>query len=236
MTASHLTVKRSDVEPGESWYAAAVRKSGDPTCRPWAVDLSGDTLVFGVGQGPGEVASVEIRPLVREDFPGIVAWQSMPHVKRWWKDQTRTVRDIEQHYAGSLDGTDRTRLWVVEVNGRPRGFLQDYLIADHPEFALLTAKPDAVGIDYLLGDPYLVGKGVGTRVVWEFLRDRVAPAYPETDTFFAAPDHRNIGSLRMLAKLGFNQGLWFDEPQPGGRVDTVVGCSFDVPKVLGRAA
>jgi len=233
MTASHLTVKRRDVQPGESWYHAAVRKSGDPSCRPWAVDLSGDTLVFGVGQGPGEVASVEIRRLVREDFPGIVAWQSMPHVKRWWNDEARTVRDIERHYGAALDGTDPARLWVVGINGRPCGFLQDYLIGDHPEFALLTAQPEAVGIDYLIGDPNLVGKGVGTRVLWKFLAEHVAPGYPDAKTFFAAPDHRNIGSLRMLAKLGFTQGLWFDEPRPGGRVDTVVGCTFDVPTVLG---
>ncbi len=233
MTASHLTVKRSQVEPGESWWGAAIRKSEDPDCRPWAVDLSSDTLVFGVGQGPGDVASVEIRPLVREDFPGIVAWQSMPHVSRWWNDEARTVRDIEKHYGAALDGTDPTRLWVVAVNGRPCGFLQDYLIGDHPEFALLTAKPEAVGFDYLIGDPNLVGKGVGTRVLWEFLTNQVRSAYPDAPTFFAAPDNRNIGSRRMLAKLGFIEGLWFDEPQPGGRVDTVVGCSMDVLTVIG---
>jgi len=233
MTSSHVTVKRGEVEPGESWYAAAVRKCGDANAKPWAVDLSGDTLVFGQGQGPGDVASVEIRPLVREDFPGIVAWQSMPHVKRWWNDEARTVRDIEKHYGGALDGTDPTRLWVVAVNGRPCGFLQDYLIGDHPEYALLTARPEAVGFDYLIGDPNQVGKGVGTRIVWEFLRDLVWPHYADVKELFAAPDHRNIGSLRMLAKLGFVQGLWFDEPQPGGRVDTVVACTLDVPLVLG---
>jgi len=37
----------------------------------------------------------------------------------------------------------------------------------------------------------------------------------------------------MLGKLGFVQGLWFDEPQPGGRVDTVVSCTFDIPTILG---
>ena len=36
----------------------------------------------------------------------------------------------------------------------------------------------------------------------------------------------------MLAKLGAIEGMWFDEPQSDGRVDTVVGCSIDVPRVL----
>ena len=56
---------------------------------------------------------------------------------------------------------------------------------------------------------------------------------PDATTYFAAPDHRNAASLRILAKAGFTEGLWFDEPRPDGSVDTVVGCSLDVARVLG---
>src|SRR5690242_12644216 len=87
MTARHLTVKRSEVEPGESWYDVAVRKSGDDSATPWAVDLSGDVLSFGLGEGPGDVFSIEIRPMGRDDYAGTIAWQSMPHVSRWWTDK-----------------------------------------------------------------------------------------------------------------------------------------------------
>ena len=37
----------------------------------------------------------------------------------------------------------------------------------------------------------------------------------------------------MLAKLGFTEGLWFDEPQEDGSVDTVIGCTLDVRQVVG---
>jgi RimJ/RimL family protein N-acetyltransferase len=66
-----------------------------------------------------------------------------------------------------------------------------------------------------------------------FLRDIVVPGYDGAMELFAAPDHRNARSLRVLAKLGAIQGMWFDEPQDDGRVDTVVGCSIDVRRVLG---
>ena len=56
---------------------------------------------------------------------------------------------------------------------------------------------------------------------------------PGRATYFAAPDHRNAASLRILAKAGFTEGLWFDEPLPDGSVDTVVGCTLDVARVLG---
>ena len=37
----------------------------------------------------------------------------------------------------------------------------------------------------------------------------------------------------MLAKAGFVEGLWFDEPGHDGGVDTVVGGTFDVATVIG---
>jgi aminoglycoside 6'-N-acetyltransferase len=37
----------------------------------------------------------------------------------------------------------------------------------------------------------------------------------------------------MLAKSGFVEGLWFDEPGADGSIETVVGCTLDVRKVLG---
>jgi RimJ/RimL family protein N-acetyltransferase len=70
-------------------------------------------------------------------------------------------------------------------------------------------------------------------MLWALLRDVVRPAYPAVTTYFAAPDHRNAVSLRVLDKLGFRRGLWFDEPQRDGRVDTVVGCELDARRILG---
>ena len=70
-------------------------------------------------------------------------------------------------------------------------------------------------------------------MLWRYLRDVVVPGYPGAPTLFAAPDHRNAASLRVLDKLGFTRGLWFDEPRRDGGVDTVVGCSLEVTEVFG---
>ena len=196
-----------------------------------AQDLSGERLLFRTD--PDHRLSV--RPMVPGDLGDVTRWVNHPHVARWW-DEHRTAEQVQAYYGPALAGSDPTRLWVWEVNGRSVGFSQDYRISDHPEWALLCAHPDAIGFDYAIGEPAFVGRGIGTSLLWVFLRDIVWPAYPRVREFFAAPDHRNAASLRVLDKLGFTRGLWFDEPASNGRVDTVVGCSLDVVQVMGTSS
>lgn len=228
---------RSAVRPGEAWIGAAERRAADigATGRVLAVDLSGDPLVFGVD----EQRWFAVRPMTRGDFRDVTRWVNQPHVARWW-DEQRSPEQVAAQYGPALAGEDPTRLWVFEVNGRSVGFAQDYRIGDHPDYALLTGKPDAVGIDYAVGEPAFVGRGLGTSLLWVLLSDAVVPSYEDLHQVHAAPDHRNAASLRVLAKLGFEQGTWFDEPRdparPGGPVDTVIGCTLDVATVFDTRA
>ena len=254
---SPTPVVHGDWRAGESLLGVATRVLGEAgldSCEPWAVDLSGTVALLAVDV-PDDVATghlplveaddsvhralavpdvrLAFRAMTRADLADVVRWTTAPHVARWWDGQSDDVAAAERHYGPALDGRDPTRMWVVEVNGRSVGFVQDYLIGDHPEFAVLTAQPDAVGLDYAIGEIAWAGRGTGTRMLWQFLRDVLQPFYAEATRYFAAPDHRNGASLRVLDKLGFERGVWFDEPQSDGGVETMVGCTLDVRRVLG---
>ena len=99
-------------------------------------------------------------------------------------------------------------------------------------FALLAPDPDAVGVDYAIGEPVWVGRRLGARIMWAWAV-RARERFPDATSYFAAPDHRNQASLRVLAKSGFEQGTWFDEPQRDGTTATMIGCTLDVRRVLG---
>jgi aminoglycoside 6'-N-acetyltransferase len=217
------------VRPGESWAAAARRTLASPHVEPVPVDLSADLKRFVVDHD----RVVALRAMTRGDLGDVTRWHQSEHVNRWWTGVGKpTAEQVEARYGPRIDGLSPTRMWVVEANGRSVGFIQDYRIGDYPEYALLGPDPEAIGIDYAIGDPAWVGRGLGVRLVWAWLllaRDR----FPGVTTYFAAPDHRNLASRRILAKAGFTEGLWFDEPHPDGSIDTLVGCSLDVARVLG---
>jgi len=211
---------------GESWLAAAERLAQRPA---WAVDLSGEVKEFSVDPMP----LVTLRSMLPGDLPALQAWLAEDHMQRWFAaDGEPTRQRVTDYYLPAIEGRDPTRMWVVECNGRSIGFCQDYVIREHPDYAVLAPDPDAVGLDYAIGIPAFVGRGIGVRLLWALLRSARA-RYPEATTFFAAPDHRNAASLRVLEKVGFRQGTWFDEPQPDGSTTTMVGCSLDVRTVLG---
>lgn len=217
------------VRDGESWADAARRTCGSAHAEPVPVDLSGEVKRFAIDHD----LVVLLRPMTRGDLPVVTQWREQPHLRRWWAaDGEPTLEAVTKAYGPRIDGMTPTRMWVVEVNGRSVGFVQDYRVRDHPDFPLLTPDPDAVGVDYAIGEPEWVGRGLGVRLLWAWML-RARHRFPEAGSFFAAPDHRNAASLRVLEKAGFVEGTWFDEPQRDGSVATAVGCSLDVARVLG---
>jgi hypothetical protein len=64
----------------------------------------------GTGQNP-----VIIRPLSRDDFPLLERWLAMPHVRAWWGTEPVAPADVERKYGPRADGTDPTRVFVIEL-------------------------------------------------------------------------------------------------------------------------
>lgn len=217
------------VRPGESWAAAARRTAASHTGDPVPLDLSGEVKRFVIDHD----LRVGLRAMTRGDLPDVARWRAEEHVLAWFAEEgPPDLAAVTEKYGPRIDGMTPTRMWVIEANGRSVGFCQDYRLRDYPEYAVLAPDPEAVGVDYAIGDPRFVGRGIGTRALWAWALG-AHRRYADVQTFFAAPDHRNATSLRILAKVGFVAGTWFDEPRASGGVDTVVGCTLDVATVVG---
>lgn len=166
-------------------------------------------------------AAVSFRRMTYDDLPNVVRWQRAAYVREWCFNGPTTPE-------AAADGEVPTRMWVVGIDGRDVGYLQDYPFAQDDEYAAKAGHPEAIGFDYLIGEPDQVSSGLGTRMIWEYLRDVLVPDYPDAPTFLASPSHRNTASLRALAKCGFTQGARIDMPASAGvAAVTETVCTLD---------
>jgi len=162
------------------------------------------------GLRPPEVA---FRPLQRSDLPLLAEWLGQPHVGRWWRAPS-DLAAVEAEYGPMIDGSDPTEgfiaVWNVEEQGRGQGqdfaFLQRYRLDDDPAWqrALTVAFGDGpgAGIDYLIGEQALIGRGLGRQMIAAFV-DRAWERYSDITAVVVAVDQGNEPSWRALEGAGF---------------------------------
>jgi aminoglycoside 6'-N-acetyltransferase len=113
-----------------------------------------------------------IRRMGADDLPLLTRWRNEPHVLRWWQmdedPNSWTVEDIRREYGGKPASDEPSNPCIIVVGERPVGFLQWYRWADYPEGAAemgIDHGEGRFGVDILIGEPDVVGKGVGPEAV-----------------------------------------------------------------------
>ena len=167
------------------------------------------------------------RPLDRSDLPLLAEWLGRPHVARWWREPS-DLAAVEAAYGPLIDGSDPTEGFIAIHAGQGQGpgqepplaFLQRYRLDDNPEWqraiALALAEgagrgPDTArseqtgtgaGIDYLIGDPTMTGRGLGRQMIDAFV-DLTWDRYPDITAVVVAVDQSNQASWRALEGAAF---------------------------------
>jgi RimJ/RimL family protein N-acetyltransferase len=142
------------------------------------------------------------RALERSDFPLLQRWLSEPHVDAWWHEPL-DLAGLEQKYGPRIDRIEPTRVFIIEHETQPIGWIQWYRWSDYPKHAAqLEAEPSAAGIDLSIGEASLVGKGIGSSAIRQFALN-VVSAVPGITAIRADPEERNGRSCRAFEKAGF---------------------------------
>jgi aminoglycoside 6'-N-acetyltransferase len=143
---------------------------------------------------------IEFHPLRKEDLPLLRNWLEREHVRRWWRDSLdESIADYER----ALDGLDPSDHYLIVIDGRPVGMIETYLVSDHPDWeAIVQVGEEVAGVDFLIGEEELTGRGLGPRVLEAFTTDIVFPT-PAVRACVAAVDEENRRSWRAFEKAGF---------------------------------
>lgn len=119
-------------------------------------------------------------------------------MRRWWRD-SRTLEGTIAHYLPSIRGEEPTDHYAIVIDGCDVGMIETYLVADHSEWDAIVEQGEGVaGVDLLIGEEELVGRGLGSRVLGLFVRERV-----RAPVVVATVDEENRRSWRAFEKAGF---------------------------------
>jgi RimJ/RimL family protein N-acetyltransferase len=155
--------------------------------------------------------------MVADDLRLLHEWLRRPHALRWWGDHAHgAYEDVVAHYLPAIEGSDPTDHYIVVLEGADIGMVQTYIVADHPDYANIVAVADraTAGVDIVIGEEELTGKGLGTEILRRFV-DEVVFARPQTTSCIADPDERNRASVRAFEKAGFHVERTFVDPTDG---------------------
>jgi RimJ/RimL family protein N-acetyltransferase len=165
--------------------------------------------------------TIGFRRMTAADLRALHEWLQRKHVRRWWSKH-ETYEDVVQHYLPAIEGREPTDLYLIVLDGEPAGFIQTYRTADYPEYRDLVMVEEGVsGVDLFLADERLTGRGLGSEVLRQFVRD-VVFADPATHACIADPDTDNLASIRAFQKAGFAPVRQFVDPSDGDRLHTLM--------------
>jgi aminoglycoside 6'-N-acetyltransferase len=77
--------------------------------------------------------------------------------------------------------------------------IQTYLVSDYPDWQeVVQVGPDVAGVDILIGEEELLGRGLGPQILSAFVRDVVSAG-----SVVATVEETNRRSWRAFEKAGF---------------------------------
>jgi len=134
--------------------------------------------------------------LVAADLPRLHRWLNDGPVLQWYARRPHTLDEVTARY---LHGDEPTAHYVVIVEDEPAGMIQKYRIEDYPEYArAIGAESGWWGIDYLIGEARLRGRGLAPGMITTFLAQHVP------GDCVCGPDPKNTASIKTLERAGFH--------------------------------
>ena len=88
---------------------------------------------------------------------------------RWWNHET-SAQAVERDFGPAVDGIEPGEVFVAHWDGRPAGLIQRYLLDDYPDYVselsrVLPVPAGTLGMDYLVGEPGLLRRGLATAML-----------------------------------------------------------------------
>lgn len=140
---------------------------------------------------------IHFEALAEGHLPALAGWLQPPHVRAFWHDGERDLAAVRAHYF--RPGRDVPG-FVFWFSGRAAGFVQrERVLPGHDFMPWAALNGETWAVDVLIGEPELVGRGLGPLVIGAFL----AQLRLERPALRRVVIDPAVGNGRAYAKAGF---------------------------------
>ena len=135
----------------------------------------------------------------------ILGWFGQKHVNEYFYGEglENTLNSLDAFIKGEKNLFEH---WIAYIGEEPFGFLMTSRIkgpynADSPYDKWYEEGKEAITLDLLIGPETFLGKGLGHRMIREFLIDR----FPHVDKVLIDPSVTNTRAIHVYEKAGFKK-------------------------------
>src|SRR3990167_4443213 len=132
--------------------------------------------------------TITFQPLQESHFPLLLKWLKTPHVKAWWDPDVKwTLELIKEKFGSYVQGYKLEQgvkkpfqAYVICMDDVPMGYIQLYNAHDFPRNypdGLEELPASLAALDIFIGEEAFLGKGLGSRIMKQFLAEYVDPYY-----------------------------------------------------------
>lgn len=109
---------------------------------------------------------ITFRKFIETDFESIEKWLKEAHVQEFWGSE-----DYEESYERYVYRTSQDESvyqYLIMFNNKPLGYIQYYWASKVGAGWWPNYPDNVVGFDFYIGEPTLLGKGLGKKIISQF--------------------------------------------------------------------
>ncbi len=143
--------------------------------------------------------TISFLPVEEQHISLLRKWLKEPHVTEFWQE-TQDEEKFRIKFLKKFPERGVTA-FIISVNSNPVGYIQYYEACKVGDGWWPDAKPGTFGIDQFIGDPNLIGKGLGTAIIKKFVNHLFHKL--KAEEIIADPEPKNERAIRAYEKVGF---------------------------------
>lgn len=147
--------------------------------------------------------------LKKSHIPLFATWLQHPHITPFWQE-TNNLAELEEKFLIKLP-QQSVYAFIIEHESQPIGYIQYYEAAKVGEGWWPDEKPNAYGVDLMIGEEKYLNKGLGPIIIKEFI-EFLKSRHTNVESIIIDPEPTNTRAIRAFEKAGFQKEKLMQTP------------------------